>query len=186
MTVGILGMAFKAESDDIRSSLSYKLKRILRFKARRGAVHRPVRAPSTPTSCRSTRSLERADLLVIGAPHAATATSRPTARRRHLEPARATGSGCDGARPAAVSVVIPVYNEGEAIVPCLDRILDGVTLPCEVLVVFDDDERHDRPAAREVRRSASRGAPLLNTVRPRPGPRHPLRHRPRRRRRSWS
>ena len=36
MTVGILGMAFKAESDDIRSSLSYKLKRLLRFKA--GAV----------------------------------------------------------------------------------------------------------------------------------------------------
>src|SRR5205085_9968229 len=33
LTVGILGMAFKAESDDIRSSLSYKLKRILRFKA---------------------------------------------------------------------------------------------------------------------------------------------------------
>jgi hypothetical protein len=35
LTVGILGMAFKAESDDIRSSLSYKLKRILRFKAKR-------------------------------------------------------------------------------------------------------------------------------------------------------
>ena len=35
MTVGILGMAFKAESDDIRSSLSYKLKRLLRFKAAR-------------------------------------------------------------------------------------------------------------------------------------------------------
>ena len=27
MTVGILGMAFKGESDDNRSSLSYKLKR---------------------------------------------------------------------------------------------------------------------------------------------------------------
>jgi glycosyltransferase involved in cell wall biosynthesis len=38
-----------------------------------------------------------------------------------------------------VSVVIPVYNEGESIVGCLDRILAGVTLPCEVLVVFDDD-----------------------------------------------
>src|SRR5437763_8208100 len=35
MTVGILGMAFKAESDDTRSSLSYKLKRLLRFRAGR-------------------------------------------------------------------------------------------------------------------------------------------------------
>ena len=33
MTVGILGMAFKAESDDIRSSLSYKLKKLLRIHA---------------------------------------------------------------------------------------------------------------------------------------------------------
>ena len=35
MTVGILGMAFKAESDDRRSSLSYRLKRVLAFRARR-------------------------------------------------------------------------------------------------------------------------------------------------------
>ena len=34
MTVGLLGMSFKAESDDIRSSLSYKLKRLLRFKSK--------------------------------------------------------------------------------------------------------------------------------------------------------
>src|ERR1700743_191110 len=33
MTVGILGRAFKGDSDDIRSSLSYKLKRVLEFKA---------------------------------------------------------------------------------------------------------------------------------------------------------
>ena len=29
MNVGLLGMAFKAESDDIRTSLSYKLKKQL-------------------------------------------------------------------------------------------------------------------------------------------------------------
>lgn len=34
LTVGILGMAFKAESDDPRASLSYKLKRILQFEAK--------------------------------------------------------------------------------------------------------------------------------------------------------
>jgi dolichol-phosphate mannosyltransferase len=36
-----------------------------------------------------------------------------------------------------VSVVIPAYNEGENIVPVLDRIFDSVRLPCEVLVVVD-------------------------------------------------
>lgn len=40
----------------------------------------------------------------------------------------------DGLR---VSVVIPAYNEAERIIPCLTRILEAVTLPCEVLVVVD-------------------------------------------------
>ena len=34
-------MSFKAESDDIRSSLSYKLKRILKFKSRDVLTHDP-------------------------------------------------------------------------------------------------------------------------------------------------
>ncbi len=37
-----------------------------------------------------------------------------------------------------VSIVIPAYEEGTAIVPVLDRIEEGVTLPHEVLVVVDD------------------------------------------------
>lgn len=68
MTVGILGMAFKGESDDIRSSLSYKLKRILRYRA--GAV---LCADPYVTTDKELYSLdvvlERADVLVIGAPH---------------------------------------------------------------------------------------------------------------------
>ena len=38
-----------------------------------------------------------------------------------------------------VSVVIPAYNEGDHIAPVLDRILEAVTLPCEILVVVDDE-----------------------------------------------
>jgi glycosyltransferase involved in cell wall biosynthesis len=37
-----------------------------------------------------------------------------------------------------VSVVIPAYNEGESIVPVLERLFESVTLPCEALVVVDD------------------------------------------------
>jgi glycosyltransferase involved in cell wall biosynthesis len=36
-----------------------------------------------------------------------------------------------------VSIVIPAYNEGEAVVPVLDRLFESVTLPREVLVVVD-------------------------------------------------
>jgi len=36
-----------------------------------------------------------------------------------------------------VTVVIPAYNEGGQIIPALDRILEAVSLPCEVLVVVD-------------------------------------------------
>jgi len=39
-----------------------------------------------------------------------------------------------------VTVVIPAYNEGQHIVPVLDRLFEAVTLPCEVLVVVDFPE----------------------------------------------
>ena len=50
--IGILGMAFKAESDDIRASLSYKLRKLLDVGRRRGPVHRPVRARRPPAAAR--------------------------------------------------------------------------------------------------------------------------------------
>ena len=68
MTVGVLGMAFKAESDDIRSSLSYKLKRILKFKA--DSVLCADSLVSDDDSLVSEDELiKRSDLIVIGAPH---------------------------------------------------------------------------------------------------------------------
>ncbi|HEX6528001.1 MAG TPA: nucleotide sugar dehydrogenase [Streptosporangiaceae bacterium] len=68
MTVGILGMAFKGGSDDIRSSLSYKLKRILRFKASDVLCTDPY-VTTDSNLVPMDEVLARADLLVIGAPH---------------------------------------------------------------------------------------------------------------------
>jgi UDP-N-acetyl-D-mannosaminuronic acid dehydrogenase len=69
MTVGILGMAFKEDSDDIRSSLSYKLKRVLRFKAKSVLCHDPYVSVDEELSSMDD-VLDAADLLIIGAPHA--------------------------------------------------------------------------------------------------------------------
>ncbi|MDX6392458.1 MAG: UDP-N-acetyl-D-mannosaminuronic acid dehydrogenase [Streptosporangiaceae bacterium] len=68
MTVGILGMAFKASSDDIRSSLSYKLKRILAFKAAAVVCTDPY-VTTDPGLLPLEEVLAKADLLVIGAAH---------------------------------------------------------------------------------------------------------------------
>jgi UDP-N-acetyl-D-mannosaminuronic acid dehydrogenase len=70
LTVGILGMAFKAESDDRRSSLSYRLKRVLSFRAERVLTTDPY-VTDDPDLVPLERVLAEADLLVIGAPHAA-------------------------------------------------------------------------------------------------------------------
>jgi UDP-N-acetyl-D-mannosaminuronic acid dehydrogenase len=68
MTVGILGMAFKASSDDIRSSLSYKLKRILAFKAAAVECSDP-HVSADPDLLPLDEVLASADLLIIAAAH---------------------------------------------------------------------------------------------------------------------
>ncbi|MGI8809735.1 MAG: nucleotide sugar dehydrogenase [Acidimicrobiales bacterium] len=76
LTVGILGMGFKAESDDPRDSLSYKLKRILRFKAA-GVLTTDPHVASDPDLLPLDDVLARADVLVVGAPHQAYAGLKP-------------------------------------------------------------------------------------------------------------
>jgi UDP-N-acetyl-D-mannosaminuronic acid dehydrogenase len=67
MTVGILGMAFKPNSDDPRSSLSYKLRKVLLLECRRVLCTDPfVPDPElTPLA----EVLDQADLLIVGTPH---------------------------------------------------------------------------------------------------------------------
>ncbi len=68
MTVGLLGMAFKAESDDIRSSLSYKLKKLLKYEAKAVLTTDPLvlgDADLRPLD----EVVARSDILVVGVPH---------------------------------------------------------------------------------------------------------------------
>jgi UDP-N-acetyl-D-mannosaminuronic acid dehydrogenase len=66
-TVAILGMAFKAESDDTRASLSYKLRKLLWFAGARVVCTDPyVQGPDiVPLE----EALGAAEIVVIGAPH---------------------------------------------------------------------------------------------------------------------
>lgn len=70
LTVGILGMAFKGGSDDIRSSLSYKLRRVLKFKAKAVLCTDPyVTEDTDPSLLPLDAVLEKADILIIATPH---------------------------------------------------------------------------------------------------------------------
>ena len=68
MCVGILGMAFKGGSDDVRSSLSYKLKRVLRIKAQRVLCTDPYVTDDLELEPLG-RVLSEADLVIIATPH---------------------------------------------------------------------------------------------------------------------
>ncbi|MDE0973627.1 MAG: nucleotide sugar dehydrogenase [Candidatus Nanopelagicales bacterium] len=70
LTVGILGMAFKGDSDDPRSSLSYKLRRILRFRAQEVLCADPHMFDDLSFVSQE-ELLQRCDIVVIGAPHTA-------------------------------------------------------------------------------------------------------------------
>jgi UDP-N-acetyl-D-mannosaminuronic acid dehydrogenase len=67
MTVGILGMAFKPNSDDPRSSLSYKLRKVLLLECKKVLCTDPYVPDTGLTPLEEV--LEKADLIVVGTPH---------------------------------------------------------------------------------------------------------------------
>lgn len=69
-TVGLLGMAFKPEVDDIRASLSYKLKRALLMHARQVLTTDPF-VKCDPELLPAREVIERSDVLVVSTPHKA-------------------------------------------------------------------------------------------------------------------
>jgi UDP-N-acetyl-D-mannosaminuronic acid dehydrogenase len=64
-TIGILGMTFKANNDDIRESLSFKVKKGLEFHGAKVIWHDPYLNDSSQLE----QLLAQADCLVLGTPH---------------------------------------------------------------------------------------------------------------------
>lgn len=74
MTVGLLGMAFKAEIDDTRASLSYKLKRTLQMSAREVLTTDPF-VTTDPAILPLEQVVGRSDILILCTPHSAYTTA---------------------------------------------------------------------------------------------------------------
>src|SRR6186997_3563585 len=70
MTVGLLGMAFKAEIDDTRASLSYKLKRTMQMLAREVLTTDPF-VTTDPALLPLEQVVARSDILILCTPHSA-------------------------------------------------------------------------------------------------------------------
>ncbi|NLV55051.1 MAG: glycosyltransferase family 2 protein [Acidimicrobiales bacterium] len=62
-----------------------------------------------------------------------------------------------------VSIVVPVYNEDDGINGFLDRLFDGITMPCEVLAVYDSPDDSTVPHLEAYARKDPRVVPTLNT-----------------------
>ena len=65
--VGILGMAFKADNDDTRESLSYKLRKILDIEAKKTLCSDPFVKDDSLVAVEEL--IESSDIIIVGAPH---------------------------------------------------------------------------------------------------------------------
>jgi len=63
--IALLGMTFKANNDDTRESLSFKIKKLLEFKQAEVLIHDPYYAPHPVPE----EILKNADAVILGTPH---------------------------------------------------------------------------------------------------------------------
>ncbi|MFP3041970.1 nucleotide sugar dehydrogenase [Treponema primitia] len=63
--IALLGMTFKANNDDIRESLSFKIKKLLEFKMAKVLIHDPYVDNISPLD----EILEKAEGIILGTPH---------------------------------------------------------------------------------------------------------------------
>jgi glycosyltransferase involved in cell wall biosynthesis len=64
---------------------------------------------------------------------------------------------------ARVSIIVPVFNEGSGIVPFLDRVFEAVSLPCELIAVYDAPEDTTVPHLAAYAQREPRLRSLLNS-----------------------
>src|SRR2546428_4817423 len=91
-TVGILGMAFKANIDDKRESLSYKLKKILLFEAKEVLCSDAY--ISDPGFVSTDELLRRSDVIILGTPHREYRNLEVPAGQLFVDVWNMSGEGC--------------------------------------------------------------------------------------------
>lgn len=63
-----------------------------------------------------------------------------------------------------LSVVLPVYNEGEAVAPVVRALAAAIHIPCEILIVYDFDGDTTVPVARALASELPAVRPLRNEL----------------------
>lgn len=74
----------------------------------------------------------------------------------------ATSTPADAEEPR-VSIIVPAYNEGEGIERVVQRIARAVSVPFELLIVFDTPDDTTAPVAQRLQAADPRVRPTLNT-----------------------
>ena len=71
-------------------------------------------------------------------------------------------------------MIVTAFNEGNNIVACLDRLTESISVPFEILVVYDSDEDTTRQWVESYQKSDPRVLPTLNKFGP--GPSNAIRY----------